>query len=138
MFRYFKSLLLLLLNLMANKYFFLNLTHMKNARLNILSFCVFLLLASFTVSYAHNIIEQLGEGCEQHEVHDFSKVIINASMRMQTDSDRGISKIDFAIINFDVIPASIQTLFDLSYSSSTLPLIYYDKLFLTKTGSLLI
>jgi len=59
-------------------------------------------------------------------------------MRMQTDSDRGISKIDFAIINFDVIPASIQTLFDLSYSSSTLPLIYYDKLFLTKTGSLLI
>jgi hypothetical protein len=111
---------------------------MKNTRLNIVSLCVFLLLASFTVSYAHNIIEQLGAGCEQHEVHDFSKIIVNASLRAQTDSDRGISKIDFAIINFEIIPASIQIQVDLSYSCNKLPHQYYDKLFLTTTGSLLI
>ena len=57
--------------------FFLNLTAMKLTKKNISYFLSIVLIASFTISFSHTVIEQLGSTCANHDDHDFSKVIVN-------------------------------------------------------------
>jgi hypothetical protein len=44
---------------------------------NIRAFFAVIVFASFAISFTHAFLEQIENGCAQHENHDFASVIVN-------------------------------------------------------------
>lgn len=110
---------------------------MKKRNRNIITLTVVLLLASFSVSFSHTIIEQIGSHCHQHESHDFSKVMSDTALTTSGNSFSSGASLQCilpnSLFNIPFDTPALQK--ELQYS---VPLVYYDKLFITKYRTLLI
>ena len=110
---------------------------MKLSSRNIITLTVVLLFASFSISYSHTILEQIGAHCQQHESHDFEKVMASTAIRKSgttfSSGNDFHATLPISAIQRFLREPSLQK--EYYYS---LPYIFYDKLFITKYRSLLI
>jgi len=111
---------------------------MKRERKNINLLFVMLLTAAFTISFSHTFIEKVFIPCENHDEHDFSKVIVNASIPVNASDWEGKSNQSvFAITS--AIATDLYVLNGVKTDDIYIPpLLYYDKIFITKFRSLII
>ncbi len=110
---------------------------MKLRSRNIITLTVVLLFASFSISYSHTILEQIGAHCRQHETHDFEKVMASTAIRKSGNEFSSGNEVP-AILPLASVQIYVNNDSPQNDRNYNIPLIFYDKLFITKYRSLLI
>jgi hypothetical protein len=112
---------------------------MNSKRKNIAFYIVVILLTTFSISFAHTIIEQTGSSCLNHEDHDFSKVIVNVVIKDNSTGDNDLTFIDFNYVaDYLLALPAIFTSNDFSGYFHNPPLLFSNHIYITKFKSLLI
>ena len=112
---------------------------MKLKNKNIKALFASLLFAAFVVSFTHAFLEQIENGCAQHENHDFSIVIVNAA---PVKSHIEKSSLNNLKISNPALQIELTILSDIHNLKSCYlndpPSIFSDKIYLNISGALLI